>query len=205
MDSYASKPLNVEEIQSIITEYFSYKIVETQTSEILIEDEIHPLVEDLDTEVLQHDEVTPIKEELEESDILETLETLENLSFRRELKENKDEKNVEIIKADILLYKQIPLALDVYLSIFNNLGYSVEVALNEDDFIDKVEENNYIFALFDEEAFSTMQGLVVDIIKDKEILPFIFVIDKDKERDCCEILSIEANVEEIKRKFNKKS
>ncbi len=216
MDNYASKPLNVEEIQRIITEYFSYKIVEQEeTTETVDEIDLSAEHMEIDSEediATSDKDETPDKRYEEEN---QTVEVVEPLSFKRELieedkeiqelKQKENNENKQEIKADVLLYKQTPLAVDVYLSIFNNLGYSVEVALNEDDFIDKLEENNYSFALFDEDAFSSMQGLVVDLIKDKEIVPFIFVINPDKSRDCCDILSMEANVEEIKEKFSKKS
>jgi signal transduction histidine kinase/CheY-like chemotaxis protein len=209
MDSYASKPLNVKEIQNIIAEHFPYKIVDKEETEIVLAEEISPIIENAETEISQNDELMIEEEKTEEVDTVEVMDMpkIEEPLFVNDVKEEilPIEEKADSLKADILLYKETPLAVDVYLTIFHNLGYSVEVAYSEDDFIDKLEMHEYAFALFDEEAFSSMQGLVVDLIKDKEIVPFIFVINPDKNRDCCDILNMEANVEEIKKKFSKKS
>ena len=110
-----------------------------------------------------------------------------------------------IIKADILLYREMVLAANIYKIILNNLGYSVEIAIDEDTFMDKIEEYNYRYILFDKGLLGNSLCLMAEFIKEKGSVPLVFVSNQDSENDCCETISLELKGEAIKTKLNRVS
>jgi len=107
-----------------------------------------------------------------------------------------------IKKSDILLYKETTLSASVYALVLNNLGYTVEIAISENDFMDKLEQKYYDIVLFDAESFGETQCLMVEFIQDRGAVPFMFVLEDGDESRCCDTLSMSPKTEEIKRKFS---
>jgi CheY-like chemotaxis protein len=128
-----------------------------------------------------------------ESEIVETVSIVSN----------KTEK-IESVR-DILLYKKNPLVRKIYLSLLNKLGYKVTTVVSENEFMDKLEEEYYHYVLFDAEPFLDMPCLIVDLIKDRNAIPFVFSNEEDPQKHCCEVLGMEPLIEEIKDKLSIKS
>ena len=182
MDNYASKPIDLDDIRRLIGEYFPYKILETDKDQTVEEKKI---------------------EKNSEEETVEKLSVISNDESKEEdIKTDDAADTVPGITSDILLYKVTPLAAHLYVSIFDNLGYSVEIAESENTFIDKLEIGHYRYVLFDEEPFAQMPCLIVDLIKDRDAVPFVFASDQNSKDICCDSLSMEPAVEELKSKLS---
>jgi signal transduction histidine kinase/CheY-like chemotaxis protein len=134
------------------------------------------------------------------------VETLELVEEPQEIKKEIPTTADEIVKekkADILLYKTTKLAANVYASILKNLGFSVDVVTASNVFMDKLENNYYSYVLFDVEPFMKIQCLIVDLIKDREAKPFMFISKKEESNACCDVLSEEPIAGELKEKLSK--
>jgi hypothetical protein len=69
--------------------------------------------------------------------------------------------------------------------------------------MDKIENNIYDYVLFDVEPFINIQCLIVDLIRDMGAKPFVFISDIDEIEPCCETLSSEPVMNELKEKLTK--
>jgi signal transduction histidine kinase/CheY-like chemotaxis protein len=229
MDGYLSKPIELPSLIEVLMQYFSSKAIEVsedKVDEIIQEPEEESLVEKIEDtaeknreeEQLQEDEQTELQEEVElvededekslEDTVIENIniETLELDEEPQEIKKEIPTTADEIVKekkADILLYKTTQLAANVYVSILKNLGYSVDIVTASNVFMDKLENNYYSFVLFDVEPFMKIQCLIVDLIKDREAKPFMFISKKEESNACCDVLSEEPIAGELKEKLSK--
>jgi len=82
------------------------------------------------------------------------------------------------LEKDILLYKQTPTESKVIATIFNKLGYSVDIAKDFDEFIDKLDKNSYKSVILDRLKNSKQHLKITQKIKEKS-LPTLLFIDKD--------------------------
>ena len=148
MDRYLKKPIDLEELVSVIEEYFP----------------IQRLRDALDLE--------------------------------------SKEKLVENNKSNIILYKELTLTGKIYSAVLNNLGYSVDVYNNKDEFLEQLDNKKYKFALFDAKPFRVINSdeLVVDIIRDSGAIPIAFV-EKDNNTNYCATLNSVDGVKEIEHKL----
>jgi len=183
---------------------------ETQVTETVLENE-QPETEETKVEPAQAEE-----EEAPEIEVVsEDLNSEEEISFVETVQEEKTpevelpvlEEEVAaveeeiVIKADILLHNETPLSSKIYATMLRNLGYTVDVAESSIDFMDKVENSHYNYVLFDANSFMKIHCLISDIIQDAGAKPFLFISEKEIGNICCETLSMEPNVEEIKKKL----
>ena len=131
------------------------------------------------------------------------VETIERGKSEEKKDTSRDEVKVTI-KADVLLYRELPLAGNIYKTILNNLGVDVDIATDENTFMDKFESNHYRYVLFDVNLLRDSQCLMVELIEDKGAIPLTFVsMDHENEaNDCSNTLSVKPNIEEIKTKLN---
>ncbi len=183
MDNYLSKPIEIVDLQNVIKEYLSHKMVETEEESI---------VEEIEQEVEKEiEQAIYVPEEVEEKVIEKIEEAKVDI-----------ESNVKNVKFDILLYKETALATNIYVAMLNNLGYDVDIATSIDSFMNKLENKYYHYILFDADPLMQIQCLLSDLIRDRDAIPFIFISDKEKANACCETLSIKAMSEEIKNKLN---
>jgi signal transduction histidine kinase/CheY-like chemotaxis protein len=229
MDGYLSKPIELPSLMEVLMEYFSSKAVEVsedKVDEAIQEPEEESLVEEIEDtaennqieEVLQEDDQIELQEEVKliededekslEDTVIENIniETLELDEEPQEIKKEIPTTADEIVKekkADILLYKTTQLAANVYVSILKNLGYSVDIVTASNVFMDKLENNYYSFVLFDVEPFMKIQCLIVDLIKDREAKPFMFISKKEESNACCDVLSEEPIASELQEKLSK--
>jgi signal transduction histidine kinase/CheY-like chemotaxis protein len=229
MDGYLSKPIELPSLIEVLMQYFSSKAIEVsedKVDEAIQEPEEESLVEEIEDtaennqveEVLQEDDQIELQEEVKliededekslEDTVIENIniETLELDEEPQEIKKEIPTTADEIVKekkADILLYKTTQLAANVYVSILKNLGYSVDIVTASNVFMDKLENNYYSFVLFDVEPFMKIQCLIVDLIKDREAKPFMFISKKEESNACCDVLSEEPIAGELKEKLSK--
>jgi len=183
MDNYLSKPIEIADLQNVIKEYLSHKMVD---------------VEDI------------LNESAEESPQVETVEKVEQEveTVVAAPAEIQIEKVVEIqtvtskVKFDILLYKETALATNIYVTILNNLGYDVDIATSVDNFMNKLENKYYHYVLFDADPLMQIQCLLSDLIRDRDAVPFMFISDKEKDNACGNTLTLHAIADEIKDKLN---
>jgi CheY-like chemotaxis protein len=105
-------------------------------------------------------------------------------------------------KSNIILYKELDLTGKIYSAVLTNLGYSVDVYNNRDEFLDQLDNKKYTFALFDAKPFRVINSeeLVVDIIRDSGATPIAFV-EKDNNIDYCTTLNTVENVKVIEHKL----
>ncbi len=128
--------------------------------------------------------------------------TQENIHSMEEINETAVIENNEMIKFDILLYRENSLTTHIYVTVLNNLGYDVDVATSMDNFMNKLESKYYHYILFDATHFMKIQCLMVDLILNRNAVPLMFISDKEESNACCQTLSINATADEIKRKLD---
>jgi signal transduction histidine kinase/CheY-like chemotaxis protein len=112
------------------------------------------------------------------------------------------EKSIDNNKSNIILYKELDLTGKIYSAVLSNLGYSVDVYSNRNDFLEQLDKKKYIFALFDAKPFRVINSdeLVVDIIRDSGATPIAFV-EKDNNSNYCATLNLVDGVKEIEHKL----
>ena len=187
MDNYLSKPIEIADLKNVIKEYLSHKVVDPNLKPIEVKE-----ITDVSVNV-----TAPIEENVkEESEMPKLSESeIEKLMAAHVT----DTKNV---KFDILLYRETALVSSVYVTMLNNLGYDVDIATSVDNFMNKLETKYYNYVLFDAHALVSIQSLLVDLVHDRDAIPFVFISDEDKESASCETLSMDAMSEEIKNKLS---
>jgi CheY-like chemotaxis protein/nitrogen-specific signal transduction histidine kinase len=82
------------------------------------------------------------------------------------------------LEKDILLYKQTPTESKVIATIFNKLGYSVDIAKDFDEFISKLENNSYKSVILDRLKNSKQHLQVTKRVKERGV-PTLLFIGKD--------------------------
>ena len=182
MDDYLSKPLVLEHLIQLLKKYFANKL--EKDKKIVMEAE---------------KEALPVQSPTEENPVKDTVPEVEESSVQQ--KEAEPVAEEIVVKADILLHHEASLSSKVYATMLRNLGYTVDVADSSIDFMDKVENNYYHYVLFDANSFMKIHCLIADIVHDAGARPFLFVSEKEIGNICCETLSMEPNVEEIKKKL----
>ena len=222
MDNYASKPLNLEELKSIIDKYFpdgvstipediqtleknhketvdiNEKSVEEQTEKKTIEEDTKQdnTINNIDTNIEKDIEETiedPIINILKDTTEEPIVNILEDIIEDEEKKVTIDLDNIKI-----LLYNKMRLQSNIYRSIFKGLGYDVDIAKDDDDFLDLLEEGNYTYAMYDAKSFNDMACSVADIAKDAGAIPIMFVENEREDGYCTKILKTNSDRESIK-------
>lgn len=173
MDNYASKPLNLVELKSIIGEYFPEKSM-TQEQE-----KISPPVEE------PANSEKPIDNEPHS--------TPDSLAVPKAPTAKESDQPITI-----LLYNEISLQSNIYKSIFKGLGYEVDIARSDNDFLDALENKEYTYAMYDASSFHDMACSVADIAKDANTIPIMFVEEKQEPNFCAKTLMINSDRETIK-------
>jgi len=173
MDSYLSKPLDLEKLSLLLEEYFSHKIV--HNTDEMIENNLTENI-DLDKE----DKVVFIAEKNKSVTVPEAIKR----------------------KSDILLYHSVPLIANLYKIILSNLKYDIDVVTNENEFMDMLEKVDYASVIYDIEPFIDMKCMIADVVRDSGAKPFVFV-KKEFMNDsyCAEVLCIGMEFGEMDEKL----
>jgi CheY-like chemotaxis protein len=204
MDNYLSKPIEISDLQNVIKEYLSHKMVDA------VESVERKPVEENAVEKNSVEEESVNAEPINESIVKNIEESIGIVKDPEEdISENIEEDTVvstvvneRAVKFDILLYKETALATNIYVTILNNLGYDVDIATSVDNFMNKLENKYYHYVLFDADPLMQIQCLLSDLIRDREAIPFMFISDNEKDNACGNTLTIHAIAEEIKDKLN---
>ena len=195
MDDYLSKPIVFETLQKMLQKYFEQSVR-------FVENEEKPRPETIESEVPAESEpdLLPVPEPLEAP--VETVEESEQEEpMDKALSEERETLEEKVVTFDILLYRENILSSHIYVTMLNNLGYDVDIATSVDNFIDKIEKKSYHYVLFDTSSLIKIQYLLVDLIRDRDAVPFIFISEKEKSNAYCETLPLDATAEELRERL----
>ncbi len=231
MDNYLSKPIELEQLNLLVQEYFPYKIVENKEEEIEDENEdnvveteesIDVVVENMESQaeienMLEKEKDTFLESEKSHDEIHDdTLEALESVKL---IDEKREEESIEMLssesvveelesevqikrKSDILIYHSIPLIANLYENMLKNLGYDVDTLTDDQKFLDKLDDTDYTFVIYDIKPFKHMKCMIAEIIQDGGAKPFALVKNPSQEDDyCCDVLEEKTNIEYLKKKL----
>ncbi len=228
MDNYISKPIELEQLNLLIQEYFSHKIARSkeeveeaiandiekeENQDNVIESEESIDVANSDEEI--HDDtldtwesVKQIDENIQEENV--DLQSSDNVAKTPESEEEviaaiEVEKVVEVKrKSDILVYHSMSLIANLYGSILKNLEYNMDIVTDDQEFLDRLDDTEYMFVIYDAEPFINMKCMIVDLIEDNGAKPFALIHSLSEQDDfCCDTLEEKANIEDIRKKLKK--
>ena len=105
-------------------------------------------------------------------------------------------------EVDVLVFHALPLIANLYGSILNNLGYTMDIVTDDQEFMDRLDDTQYQFVIYDADPFKTMKCMIADIIRDNGAKPFALVYESTEGEDyCCEVMDEKANLENVKEKL----
>ncbi|MDQ7085393.1 MAG: ATP-binding protein [Sulfurovum sp.] len=179
MDDYLSKPLSLVKLRDLLEKFFPYhsnkESIQASAKPTPVKKEEKAIVEEIKPEVTIIPTVSPTP----------TPVAVASKQF------------------DILLYIKAPLITRVYKSRLTTLGYTINIAKDPNDFLDKISDAEYRYVLYEGEAFVDQMNLVVDLILDVNAKP-LMIISKDMQNTDeikCETIPYGVSVEEIKEKL----
>ncbi|MFK5975740.1 MAG: ATP-binding protein [Sulfurovum sp.] len=83
--------------------------------------------------------------------------------------------NIIIEENTILLYTTIPLMATIYHRILIKQNYSIDTSKDIEEFLNKLEDKNYQYVLFDGKGFDDQAYMIYDLIVDSGAKPYILV------------------------------
>ncbi len=187
MDNYLSKPIDLERLNILLQEYFP-KHIRTER--------------DREDHEKEQENTVPEKKTVEETVIPETVE--KEPAVKEVSVPVKEEPKKEIVKKqkDVLLYHSFSLINDLYERIMENLGYSVDKVTDEEAFMDRIEDTQYRYVIFDGAPFMNMKCLISDMVRSTGAKPFVILLPDQKNSDfCCEVLEEGMHIDIIKMKL----
>ena len=223
MDDYISKPIELDQLKFLIQEYVPHKIVRNKEESIKNEIEIEEKkdnvakteesidVENSDEEIYNDtlevlESVKQIDENTTQEEIVDT-QSSDNVAETPERKEEvvEVEKVAEVKrKTDILVYHSMPLIANLYGSILKNLEYNMDIVTDDQEFLDRLDDTEYTFVIYDAEPFKNMKCMIADLIRDNGAKPFALIHSLSEQDDfCCDTLEEKANIEDIRKKLKK--
>jgi CheY-like chemotaxis protein len=100
---------------------------------------------------------------------------------------------------DILLYHELSLIADLYERMLSNLGYSVDKVLDEEAFLNHLEEKQYRFVIFDSKPFMNIKCITSDMIRDTGAKPIVILGPDEQDADfCCDVLEEGSPIDFVK-------
>jgi CheY-like chemotaxis protein len=226
MDNYLSKPIELEQLNVLIQEYFSHKIVKNEEENVENSTEEKELDDEKKNNLVGPEKSTEIEESEEKSsdetlespvhaeEIVETVQeelSVDTMDNNNSVKEHEsiveEEEEIEEVfepkrKSDILVYHTLPLIANLYGSILKNLDYEIDLVTDDEMFMDRLDDTEYTFVIYDAEPFKNMKCMIVDLIKDNGAKPFALIHSLFEQDDvCCDTLEEKANIEDIRRKL----
>jgi len=216
MDNYLSKPIDLERLNILLQEYFPThvkveEIVEDESETASVESNKTVAMEESisDTESLKESDAEDVftveNSDQEESETEDTSREVEETTPVTELPSDTEEESpVMKEQKDVLLYHSFSLIADLYERILQNLGYTVDKVLDEDLFMDRIEDTQYKYVLFDGKPLMKIKCLVSDMVRDTGAVPFVILAPDQKDADfCCEVLEEGSHIDVIKKKLGK--
>ena len=216
MDSYISKPIELEQLKILIQEYFPHKIVENKeesieniieekqdhvdTTDISMNEEIHDdTIEAWESAKLIDENTEEENVDLQSSDnVAETPEKEEEIIAAVAVEKVVEPKR----KSDILVYHSMSLIANLYGRILKNLEYTIDIVTDDQEFLDRLDDTEYTFVIYDAEPFISMKCMIVDLIEENGAKPFALIHSLSEQDDfCCDTLEEKANIEDIRKKL----
>jgi len=198
MDNYLSKPIDLERLNILLQEYFPthVKIVqkqeyeveeeEDQTDNVQAVDETSTQVEVHEADVITDSADSPSEEEYSQGSVLPDKP---EVKAEAEVESKSEEVLTPPQEKDILLYHSLALVADLYERMLTNLGYEVEKVLDEQHFMDRLENQDvrYKIVLFQGKPFRNVKCLISDLVRNTGAIPFVIVSKQESsEAFCCE-------------------
>jgi CheY-like chemotaxis protein len=201
------KTEDVKNSDNVVENLESKAEVEKNTLEKEIEEENDTVFETENSNVEIDNDTIELLENIQEENVnIDTQRsdnTVGNQKNNTEVK-NTIKKALEVKrKADVLVYHSIPLIVNLYESILKNLEYDVDITTDEQKFLDRIDDTEYKFILYDIKPFINMKCMISDIIRDScGAKLFVLIHNASKDDDfCCDIVNEKADIEDIKKKL----
>ncbi len=223
MDNYLSKPIDLERLNILLQEYFPTR-VKAAKSDVKPEQKRERAIEEEkqkeatseksqeETIVSRGEEANNAPETLAEKMKEDTASPIDEEEKEREKTVFKEADTIaeekeavaDKMHKDVLLYHSYGMIANLYERIVENLGYSVDKVMDESDFMDRLEDTQYQYVVFEGKPFIALKCLIADMVKGMDAVPFVIVSEEEKEIDfCCEVFEEGAHVDKIKEKFGK--
>jgi signal transduction histidine kinase/CheY-like chemotaxis protein len=187
MDNYTSKPINIDQIQFLLETYLA-----KHKSDNSIEPDHSSksnTKEKKDTFGILGDTSTNHDREIEGRDRLST-KTTDNVPSAKS--------HAPLDTMDVLLYKESPLASDIYQKILANLGYTVTAVLSEDQFLNALNREPYRYVLIDGSLMQDDNNcLIADFIKETGAVPVTFSDDSTEKYHCCKSIGLHPSKQKL--------
>jgi len=201
MDNYASKPIDLAHINTLLEEYFPTHVVR-ENGEVVDDEysEETPKTESVQTERAEEN-VQP-ESATSAPNTIETVEA-EVVSKEPEIETDPEVKEKRV-EEDILLYHPLSLVLDIYTKVLTNLGYSVDRVTNENLFLDRLQEKQYKCVIYYALPFSKVAKLTMEMIEESGAKQIVVVKDKEEAKAFeCEVYAQGEDVSLLEKKLNK--
>jgi CheY-like chemotaxis protein/two-component sensor histidine kinase len=175
MDNYLSKPIDLERLNILLQEYFPESVRVAKT-----DDEVYK-------------EAAQTKPEI-------TVEKDESKTVERKQQEEK----TSVIKKDILIFHSLALIANLYERMLSNLGYTVEKVMDEQEFMDHLENSGeiYRFVIFQGRPFKNVKCLISDLVRSTGAEPFVILPrDESAANYCCRSLEEGSDIAVVREKL----
>ncbi len=204
---------NKEEVEETIANDIEQEEIEKESQNNVIESKESIEVVNSDEEL--HDDNLDTWESVEQADeqIREENVDLQSSNTLAKTSESEEEAiaAVEIEKvvepkrkSDVLVYHSMSLIANLYGSILKNLEYDMDIVTDDQKFLDRLDDTEYTFVIYEAEPFINMKCMVVDLIEEIGAKPFALIHSASEQDDfCCDTLEEKANIEDIRKKFKK--
>ena len=78
----------------------------------------------------------------------------------------------------------------------------MDIVTDDQEFLDRLDDTEYTFVIYDAEPFINMKCMIVDLIKNNGAKPFALIRSVSEQDDfCCDTLEEKANIEDLKKKL----
>jgi len=181
MDNYLSKPIDLERLNILLQEYFPEAVQAAKS-----DDEAHQSKSET---IEKKNESKIYKPEQQEVEVEE--------------RDQKEEKT-PVIKKDILIFHSLALIANLYERMLSNLGYSVEKVMDEQEFMDRLENSDeiYRFVIFQGRPFKNVKCLISDLVRSTGAEPFVILPrDESAANYCCRSLEEGSDIAVVREKL----
>ena len=178
MDNYLSKPIALEQLSLLLEELFPNNI----------DGDVVAVVKERIIETVERVVETP--KEIEEIEEIEEKTPI----VEEEIVEPKDNK-------DVLLFHPVGLIGNLYKNMMVKLNMDTDIVKVDEEFMDKLENTNYKFVIYDIEPFTDMQCMIADLVKDTGAKPIALVPKELQKLDglCSDYLHLGGTIEDIEK------
>lgn len=198
MDDYASKPINIDQIQFLLESYIS--INHTQDIGIQGQNDSNNIAshkrENLSKPIIDSADIKKgesNQENTDDSNIFLVNNTNKKQILNSSISVSKQKKST-----DVLLYKSSHLSTDIYKSIIIRLGYRVDAVTDEDRFMQNIQDNKYRYVLIDASIIDEENTeLIIEFIKDTGATLLAFNSGTKPRNYSCDMLSANITGKEL--------